>query len=207
MFLDKNTPYIFTIENIFNADECKTLISYIENNNPLPAPINTTFGEKHKPDVRNNDRVMLKSLELAEKIYNKIKKKLPQKIFDHKLCGLNELFRCYRYKPGMRFAPHSDGAFQRNEFERSFYTFLIYLNEVQAGGETQFLVEPELSFRPEAGLGLLFQHPIVHEGCEVTSGVKYVIRTDIMYLKSSSDNIQDEASLSIKRHINRTQRN
>ena len=164
MFLDKNTPYIFTIENILSAEECKALISYIEDNNPLPAPINTAFGEKHKPDVRNNDRVMLKDLELAEKIYKNIKEKIPQKIFDYNLCGLNELFRCYRYKPGMRFAPHSDGAFQRNETERSFYTFLIYLNEVQAGGETQFSVEPELSFRPKTGLGLLFQHPIVHEG-------------------------------------------
>lgn len=30
-------------------------------------------------------------------------------------------------------------------------------------------------------LGVVFQHPIIHEGAEVLSGVKYVARTDLMY--------------------------
>ena len=33
----------------------------------------------------------------------------------------------------------------------------------------------------QTGMGLLFQHPIIHEGAEVTRGTKYVIRTDLMY--------------------------
>jgi saccharopine dehydrogenase (NAD+, L-lysine-forming) len=28
--------------------------------------------------------------------------------------GVNERFRCYRYEPGQRFAPHYDGAYQRS---------------------------------------------------------------------------------------------
>lgn len=81
----------------------------------------------------------------------------------------------------MKFSPHTDGAYERSSTERSFYSFLIYLNEVEAGGQTNFLVEPELSIEPKAGLGVIFQHPIPHEGAIVTNGVKYVLRTDVMY--------------------------
>ena len=95
--------------------------------------------------------------------------------------GANERFRCYRYKRGMRFAMHSDGAFYRSEREQSWYTLMVYLNEEFEGGNTTFFVEPEVSIRPRTGMALLFQHPIVHEGSEVTSGVKYVVRTDLMY--------------------------
>ena len=201
MNLDNNAPYIFTIETVLTTEECNQLIELIEKNNPKPAPINTLFGEKHKPDVRNNDRFMLNDQSLANKVYLKIKNQLPPQVFDYQIHGLNELFRCYRYKPGMRFAPHSDGAYQRSKNERSFYTFLIYLNDVETSGETKFYVEPELSFQPKTGFGLLFQHPIVHEGCEVLSGVKYVIRTDVMYRKKSQSIVEDESLKSINRHI------
>jgi hypothetical protein len=30
-------------------------------------------------------------------------------------------------------------------------------------------------------MALLFQHEVLHEGCAVESGVKYVLRTDVMY--------------------------
>jgi hypothetical protein len=30
-------------------------------------------------------------------------------------------------------------------------------------------------------MALLFQHQLLHEGSEVTSGVKYVVRSDVMY--------------------------
>ena len=48
------------------------------------------------------------------------------------------------------------------------------------GGETNFLDLGE-SVAPAPGRALLFQHPILHEGSEVTSGIKYAIRSDIMY--------------------------
>jgi len=90
----------------------------------------------------------------------------------------------YRYKPGMRFAPHSDGAFVRDETEMSFYSYLVYLNCEFEGGQTTFLTEPEIQIEPQTGWGLIFQHPLLHEGSEVTSGTKYVARTDLMYRKS-----------------------
>lgn len=35
--------------------------------------------------------------------------------------------------------------------------------------------------RPEPGLGLFFKHRLLHEGAEVLRGVKYALRTDVMY--------------------------
>ncbi len=60
---------------------------------------------------------------------------------------------------------------------------MVYLNENFEGGETAFLVDPEKIIKPQTGMGLIFQHPIIHEGCEVAKGVKFVLRTDLMYRK------------------------
>ncbi len=34
---------------------------------------------------------------------------------------------------------------------------------------------------PRTGSALMFQHQLLHEGCVVQAGVKYVLRTDVMY--------------------------
>ncbi|MCO7227139.1 2OG-Fe(II) oxygenase [Pleionea sp. CnH1-48] len=188
MNLDRNGPYIFTIDDIFSQEECNHHIDFIESNNPTMAPVLTAYGEKYKSSIRNNERILKQDQKLAKSIYQSIKDKLPAEIHGASICGINELFRYYRYKPGMRFAPHPDAAFIRNPKERSYYTFLIYLNEVEKGGETSFCVEPEVSFAPKRGMGLLFQHPIIHEGKEVYSGTKYIIRTDVMYRLNEEGN-------------------
>ena len=98
--------------------------------------------------------------------------------------GANERLRCYRYDVGQRFAPHQDGSFVRNELEQSLLTFMIYLNDDFEGGETNFL-ELDVSIKPRTGSALLFQHPILHEGAEVTAGRKYASRSDIMYRRDA----------------------
>jgi prolyl 4-hydroxylase len=179
--VDKSKPYIFTVADVLNPDECLTLISKIELLNPTIATINTMTGTRVHADTRNNDRVIFDDLELAQTLLNRIQEKAPKEIHGKSFVGINERFRCYRYKPGMRFAPHTDGSFHRDELEQSFYSFLVYLNDEFEGGNTTFLTEPEVSIKPEIGMGLLFQHPIIHEGSVVTKGIKYVVRTDLMY--------------------------
>jgi len=83
-------------------------------------------------------------------------------------------------RPGQRFAPHYDGCFRRNPSECSELTFMVYLNDGFAGGATTFHDFDE-EVVPQAGMALLFQHQLLHEGCVVTSGVKYVLRSDVMY--------------------------
>lgn len=181
MNLDRDKPYIFTVPNVLSAQECRDVIARIEAEKPATAPINTLGGTRVRIDVRNNERVMFDDPELAAMLLDRVKGEVPAEIHGMELCGANERFRGYRYRPGMRFAPHADGAFVRNENEQSWYTFMVYLNEDFEGGRTTFLVEPEVSITPETGKALLFQHPLIHEGSVVTAGVKYVLRTDVMY--------------------------
>jgi predicted 2-oxoglutarate/Fe(II)-dependent dioxygenase YbiX len=181
MSLDTERPYILTIRGVLGKHECTQLIARIDAAQPKLAPISTPFGELARPDVRNNERVMFEDRALATHLYERVAQRAPADIFGRRLVGANELLRCYRYRPGARFAPHADGAFERDATEQSYYTLLVYLNEGFGGGNTTFLVEPEVSIRPETGMALLFQHAIIHEGSLVTSGTKYVVRSDLMY--------------------------
>jgi len=119
--------------------------------------------------------------------------------------GLNEVWRLCRYQPGGHFAPHFDGFFVRNFNERSMKTFMLYLNGADEdetgfeGGTTNFVDDNQSLFKddsgifraqeeniyskikPVAGLAIVFNHRILHEGEQVRSGRKYIMRSDIMY--------------------------
>jgi hypothetical protein len=57
--------------------------------------------------------------------------------------------------------------------------------ETLVGGATSFLSSNEkrrLDINPNPGSALIFQHKrLYHEGAEVLRGVKYALRTDILY--------------------------
>ena len=58
-------------------------------------------------------------------------------------------------------------------------TLIVYLNDDFEGGETDF--DLGVCVDPRPGTALLFQHFLLHEGCKVTAGMKYVLRSDVMY--------------------------
>lgn len=183
--LDLTKPLIFEIPDILNAEECAEWIDRIRSAGTVPAPINTARGSRMEPQIRNNRRVIFDNAEWANDLFDRVRDQVPQEIHDMMLVGVNERLRCYEYFPDQHFAPHSDGAFIRDENEQSWYTYIVYLNEGFEGGETVFLVEPEIVITPRTGAGLFFQHPIIHEGAVVKSGTKYVVRTDLMYRKEA----------------------
>lgn len=179
--VDKTKTFILTLPDVLTTEECAAFINRIESLKPGIAPVNTFSGTRIRTATRNNDRVIFDDEQLAKMVFTRIQNQVPGQIHGMTLVGANERFRCYRYKPGMRFAPHTDGAFYRSEGEYSCYTFLIYLNDDFDGGGTTFLTEPAITITPETGMGLIFQHPLIHEGSVVTRGVKYVARTDLIY--------------------------
>lgn len=180
--LDLTQPLLWTIDGALSPSECAALIERIEAESLESAPIATAAGDVHDTSVRRNRRVIFDDPHFADILFERVKEHLPQQLLGARICGPNERLRCYRYEPGHYFRPHFDGSFARNEHERSLLTFLIYLNDGFSGGETNF---PELNrtIVPQTGSALLFQHPILHEGCTVLEGVKYAIRSDIMYRK------------------------
>jgi prolyl 4-hydroxylase len=178
--LDHGAPLVFTVPDVLTGPECTRMIERIERLGPAPAPVTTARGFVMRPDIRNNQRVMFDDHELARLLYTRIERVLPPTLFGMATVGVNERFRCYRYAAIERFAPHLDGAFMRNARERSQLTLMVYLNEGFEGGNTRFL-DWEREVVPRTGHALLFQHQLWHEGCVVKSGIKYVLRSDVMY--------------------------
>jgi len=178
--IDLSHPVLWTVPDLYPPDLCAAQIARIEAAAPAPAPISTLRGEQMRPDIRNNDRVAFDDPATAADLLARLGEHAPTWLSGMRLCGANERLRCYRYGPGQRFAPHFDGAFVRDEHEQSLVSFLVYLNDGFEGGETVFLQNGE-TIVPRAGMALLFQHRVLHEGAPVRSGVKYVLRSDLMY--------------------------
>ena len=177
----------FLIENFLSPAGCDAFIALSEGRGYEVAMISTAMGQVIAKDVRNNDRLMWDDHQLAADWWARAKDFFPPAFGHWQAIGLNERFRFYRYRLGQKFAQHRDGSFQRSKREMSWMTLMVYLNGGFDGGRTRFdfVGEPEpVSITPATGLALAFMHDRVHEGKEVKSGVKYVLRTDVMYAKS-----------------------
>lgn len=167
-----------TIEDILSAEECAEHIARAERTGFDAAPIVTAFGEAIRDDVRNNSRVMVDDAELAARLWARAAEHVPAFLKGRQAIGLNERFRTYRYRPGQRFDWHADGAFRRANGEVSQLSFIMYLNDDFAGGETAIM---DAVIKPKRGMALFFRHELLHEGRAVLSGTKYVLRSDVMY--------------------------
>ncbi len=113
----------------------------------------------------------------------------------HTLCGIDpaygEPLQGQRYAEGQEFKPHTD-YFEPagRDYERycalsgnRTWTFMVYLNDVAAGGATRFRMLDK-TVQPEAGKLLCWNNRLadgavnaatLHHGMKVRKGVKYVI--------------------------------
>src|SRR4051812_42572979 len=130
---------IGTIDDFFTSAECDEYIQFGEFKGFEEAPVTTGSGMVMMKDVRNNDRVMIDDVDRAQDLYRRLSDHLPPH-FQKKWqpIGLNERLRLYRYDIGQQFDWHRDGHFERPTGERSFFTFMVYLNEGFEGGATSF---------------------------------------------------------------------
>ena len=171
---------IWTIDNFLTAKECDDLIIFSEQKGYEEAKVSLQSGAKMMKGIRNNYRLMYQDKNLANQYWQLLKQFCPEEIENNEAVGLNEQFRFYKYESSQRFKRHIDGRFKRNEIEESRITFMIYLNDDFEGGETKF---DNVTIEPKKGTALCFIHEQKHEGCPVVEGVKYVLRTDVMYRK------------------------
>ena len=178
MQLNHLSENIFTLDEFWTRTQCESFIAKSESIGYEAATVETEKGQVRLEDVRNNNRVIYKDVELAENLWTQLQPFAPKQIGNSIAVGLNELFRFYKYQVGQQFKKHRDQSFIRNAVEASYYTFMIYLNDNYEGGETSF---SELMIMPSQGMALLFQHDLEHAGNPVIKGVKYVLRTDVMY--------------------------
>ena len=178
MRLKEYTESIFTISNILTADECQEQIAFAEQRGFEIATIEARDGPRLDTEVRNNDRVIVDDIARAVHLWERVAPFIPSNMQGRQVVGLNERIRYYRYNIGQQFDWHYDGFFRRDNGEQSHFTFMIYLNDGYAGGTTQF---EELEVKGKRGMALVFEHEQLHRGAEVTRGMKYVLRSDVMY--------------------------
>ena len=175
---------IFTISALFTEQECDQWIALSESIGFEPAPINTDSGPKRIADIRNNARVLFDDETRAVRLWERIANDVPAVMKGWTAVGLNERMRFYRYDVGQKFKWHGDGCVRRSNGEQSFLTFMVYLNDDFAGGETLF--REGLRIEPQQGMALLFCHWQKHMGDEVRDGRKYVLRSDVMYARAKA---------------------
>ena len=183
---------ILTIDRFLSQTECDDYVKLSEGKGFEEASVSTERGMVMMKSWRNNDRVIMDDASLASRLWQRLQPSAPEISQWHPV-GVNERFRFYRYDIGQKFDWHQDGFFERANGEKSFFTFMVYLNADFEGGETSFSTtsvsapRPDLKIKPEAGKALLFHHPITHKGEAVVSGRKYVLRSDIMFAPAVQD--------------------
>ena len=166
-----------------SKEECQALIDL---SNTLGFADATIAGEWKAPrgffvsNGRHNSRAAIDDFQLADALWQRVKRSVPEHLDGKAVVGLNERLRFYRYTSGQRFAAHTDGYFIRSISERSLLTLILYLNQDFTGGETFFL-NSETLVAPQTGKALVFAHQLWHEGLPVQRGTKYILRTDVIY--------------------------
>ncbi|MFK7789387.1 MAG: 2OG-Fe(II) oxygenase [Phycisphaeraceae bacterium] len=182
-------PGVVTIDNFLTTEQCHHLIDISEQGGFEAASVRLPGGAKRRTDIRNNDRYMIDDEELANSLWNGAELFSDAFDFEQRPVCLNERIRFYRYDPEQRFKRHRDGIEIIRDLT-SKVTFMVYLNEDFEGGSTVFSdftfedgkrLEEKLDIAPKTGTALMFIHQLWHEGQILTTGRKYVLRTDVLY--------------------------
>jgi Rps23 Pro-64 3,4-dihydroxylase Tpa1-like proline 4-hydroxylase len=167
-----NKKFLFVVKDILTKKECTDLIAYMESK-----PHKQMRGRQ-----TNYDRVIYISDEWAECIYSRVIDILPKGFREE--IDINTYFRFSKYYPGGFFRIHSDGINQNKDGKRTIMTINIFLNNECEGGSTTFYSDDRkrkvISVKPEPGTCAIFDRRIQHCGDRVTSGIKYLFRTDVM---------------------------
>jgi prolyl 4-hydroxylase len=164
---------LWTVDEVFTTAECEGFVARIEESAPALATDN--------PLYRNQDRVIADDPAVAADLFARLRPHLPARMGALRLEGLNTQLRFYRYREGQAFAPHMDHWYRPDACRVTLHTVLVYFNKGFAGGETRFSEQLDAVVVPKPGRVAIFQHKLRHEGCAVTRGTKYALRTDTIY--------------------------
>ncbi|KAG9671661.1 hypothetical protein KCU99_g2984, partial [Aureobasidium melanogenum] len=200
----------FVIDNALTSSECTILLSAAEASGTWQrAMIQVGNGrQRQEDDQRKCGRLIWDSSDVAQRIWNRVKSFVPE------IAKLDRQAEVTGGSAVMRGevweAMHEDGAYQTPDgSERSFFTFHLYLNghgetdnasatgdDTLQGGATTFHshnMKRRYDVLPNTGRILIFQHrSLWHSGDDVVQGVKYTMRSDILYKRAEIQQRSEE---------------
>lgn len=171
------------IPNFLSKDECDYLIDIIKKNNHKSKVVGVEGKDIYEKSRTSSTSNLPSNDAIVNKIHNKIAS------FIGLPMSRGESLQGQMYEPGQYFKPHND-AFGENSYKAHCLhsgnrtnTLMIYLNDDFIGGQTNF---PNLNkkIQPKLGKAVTWENldenkkPLnsaLHEGCEVESGIKYII--------------------------------
>lgn len=188
---------ILVVPKLFTSNLCNAYVSFLST-----LPLTTTPGKPKRGEAtRVNDRYQISDPLFAQRLWEDtaIKELVTgyedQNIWGGEVLGLNPNIRVYRYRPGQYFDKHYDESNKvvgpTGVSAATTWTLLIYLTACE-GGATAFYPEPAskkdrqpdpILVDPQAGSALFHRHfpeCLFHEGKEVASGEKWVLRSDLI---------------------------
>lgn len=190
----------YLLRGVLSPKECRRLIALSEGFGFQPAGLAIGDDTYRRADrVRNNLRVLFDSPSLAAALWPRMQPFLGPAHEGAALHGLNWRFRVYKYEAGHCFRPHYDIRTPLPGGGETRFSVVFYLNEGFDGGETRFFEEKDrasrrgqhrprkynnrerFAVRAPVGGAVIFDHLLLHEGGEVLRGIKYAMRTDLIY--------------------------
>lgn len=174
---------LYAIPHTLTSDECDALIAKF-----------VTASSDVVESLQTRSRIQFDDPQLAARIFGRLYDHIPVDVEDEFgytwiIHSMNPHFRLVRYTEGQRFDRHEDGFSYMSSplpdatLLRTFVSVNVYLNDVPAdnGGVTHF-IDHGVSVQPRKGMASVFEvNNVFHEGRAVTSGEKYILRTDIVY--------------------------
>lgn len=165
-------PFLEIMDSFLIPEECATFIRLLDT---------ADLESVDRGSLASYDRATWINAEFADTIYERLKGLVPAETV-----RCNEHFRFSKYRRGQEFNLHTDGMNYDKCGNESKYTVNIFLNSDFEGGETDFFRKEAgfLRAKPMVGRAVLFDREILHRGNMILSGVKYLLRTDVMVKKS-----------------------
>lgn len=200
-------PGAFQLLNLLTPNECDQFVQITESlGYHTDSPVSLPHSIRHN---LNLNWVVDESVDGP--IWARCGDFVSERIGGQRALGLNARFRFYRYAGGDYFKPHTDGAWPGSRVidrqlvhdaygdRHSQMTILIFLSGGYTGGRTVFFVPDGLAVGDDAqaspqvvhvstpkGGALCFPHGFhpqhcLHAGEAVESGIKFIIRSDVLY--------------------------
>ena len=174
------------IDSFLSKNECEDLIDMATDRLQSSTTVNPVSGAYQIDDFRKSDQMFFRIHE------NPLIANIEKRIAVHTNTPLEngEGLQVVRYQPGGYFKPHWDDFDDKFEGNRTqlqrggqrIVTFLMYLNDVEEGGETYFH-KLDLSVTPKAGRAIVWwnlkedgtrDESTYHEGKPLISEKKYI---------------------------------